>query len=34
MWALDECKKYGSLHTYLELLYDIKKNVIIGLKMR
>ena len=27
MWALDECKKYGSLHTYLELLYDIKDKI-------
>lgn len=27
MWALDECKKYGSLHTYLELLYDIRDKI-------
>ena len=24
---MDECKKYGSLHTYLELLYDIRDKI-------
>jgi hypothetical protein len=27
IWALDECKKYGSLNTYLELLYDIRNKI-------
>lgn len=27
MWALDECKKYGSLNTYLELLYDVRDKM-------
>ena len=25
IWALNECKKYGSFNTYLELLYDNKR---------
>lgn len=28
MWALSECQKYGSLHTYLELLYDVKEKIL------
>ena len=26
-WAMNECRKYGSVYTYLELLYHIKKNI-------
>ena len=29
IWALNECKKYGSLNTYLELLYDVKDKLSI-----
>lgn len=29
MWALGECRKYGTLNTYLELLYDIKDKISI-----
>ncbi|WP_033163456.1 hypothetical protein [Sharpea azabuensis] len=27
IWALGECKKYGSVHTYLELLYDVRDKI-------
>ena len=27
IWAMDECRKYGSFHTYLELLYNIKDKI-------
>lgn len=27
IWAMDECRKYGSFHTYLELLYHIKDKI-------
>jgi hypothetical protein len=27
IWALDECKKYGNLNTYLELLYDVRDKL-------
>lgn len=29
IWAVSECRKYGSFHTYLELLYDIKDKISI-----
>lgn len=29
MWALKECEKYGSLNTYLELLYDIRNKISV-----
>lgn len=29
VWAMNECRKYGSVHTYLELLYDIKDKISI-----
>ena len=29
IWALNECKKYGSFNTYLELLYDIKDKISV-----
>ena len=29
VWAMNECRKYGSIHTYLELLYDIKDKISI-----
>lgn len=29
IWAIHECKKYGSLYTYLELLYDIKDEISV-----
>lgn len=29
IWAINECKKYGSFNTYLELLYDIKDKISI-----
>ena len=29
MWAINECRKYGTFHTYLELLYDIKDKISI-----
>lgn len=28
-WAINECKKYGSFNTYLELLYDIKDKISV-----
>lgn len=28
-WAISECRKYGTFHTYLELLYDIKEKISI-----
>ena len=27
LWALDECKKYGTLDSYLQLLFDIKDQI-------
>ena len=27
LWALDECRKYGTLNTYLELLFDTKDKI-------
>lgn len=27
LWAIDECKKYGSLGSYLELLFDLRKGL-------
>ena len=29
IWALIECRKYGSFDTYLELLYDIKDKISV-----
>lgn len=29
IWAINECKKYGSFNTYLELLYDIKDKISV-----
>ena len=29
LWALNECRKYGTLNTYLELMYDIKDKIFI-----
>lgn len=29
IWALEECKKYGSLNTYLELLYDVRNKILM-----
>lgn len=29
MWAISECRKYGTFHTYLELLYDIKDKISV-----
>ena len=29
IWAINECKKYGEFHTYLELLYDIKDKISV-----
>ena len=28
-WAISECRKYGTFHTYLELLYDIKDKISV-----
>lgn len=27
IWALDNCKKYGSFNSYLELLYNVRKKI-------
>ena len=29
IWAINECKKYGSFNTYLELLYDMKDKISV-----
>ncbi len=29
VWAISECRKYGSFHSYLELLYGIKDKISI-----
>lgn len=28
-WAISECRKYGTFHTYLELLYDMKEKISV-----
>jgi len=30
IWALEECKKYGTLSTYLELLFDAKDKISVN----
>ena len=29
IWAIGECRKYGTINTYLELLYDVKDKVSV-----